>query len=238
MSVPSDRFCMQCGSRLAPNAQVCSACGSYAAVPSPLAPTQLASSPYPMTPNPGYSPPVIPPPEASYSYGNTAYGSNPYGSNPYASSPYEAKNPGYTYTPTSTPEGTYAITPPQEGKAARTRTTGVTILAVLVTLQAIDDLLSLLIALIGGNIPGIVILGMLTAATITLAIGLWTVKRWAFWTAIVVEILYLLIALLNIAQNPSIGVVIERLVIEVAIPLAVLIGIIGFRSVRTAIRRK
>jgi uncharacterized membrane protein (DUF2068 family) len=120
----------------------------------------------------------------------------------------------------------------------RPRPVGVTVLAILVGLQALDDLLSFFVDLGAGNIVGGIVVGILAVATITLVVGLWTLRRWAFWTAIVLEVIYLLFALLNLAQSASPASLIERVLLEIVIPLIVLICLFAVRNVRAAILRR
>ena len=224
MGVSPNRFCPQCGTQLEPNAQFCGACGSSVSEPSSLALTQHGSSPAS----------VPPPPYAGLS---SSYDSPPY-SNPYSSSPYGSSGQGYVPPPPSveTPHPGH-LSASQQAVGARTRPAGVTFLAVLVGLQAVDDIISLLVGLGTGNTVGVVVLGILTGATIWLAWGLWTLQRRAFVTAIVVEIVYLLFSF-NLALPAILVTIIERVIIEIVIPLTVLICLFAIRNVRAAIRGK
>lgn len=224
MGVSPNRFCPQCGAQLAPNAQFCGACGSSVSEPSSLASTQHGSSPA-----------SIPP--MQYAGPSSSYDNLPY-SNPYSSSPYGALDQSYAPPPPSV-GAPYAAPPPEGQRAAmaRTRPAGVTFLAVLVGLQAVDDIISLLVGLGTGNTVGVVVLGILTGATIWLAWGLWTLQRRAFVTAIVVEIVYLLFTF-NLALPAGLATTIERVILEIVIPLTVLICLFAIRNVRAAIRGK
>lgn len=232
MSALPNRFCPQCGTPLAPNALVCSACGRSSPESFSLAPTQVASSAYPETPDPGYStpgrPPVTPTPLDSSFYGSSFSERSPYG--PWSQS----------YAPASPPVGIQYAVPSAESNrsaVALIRPLGITVLAALVSLQALDDLLSFLVGLSTGNVVGLVVVGVLTIATLALAIGLWRMRPWAFWTAIAVEAIYLLFTF-NLAFSTSPAVVIERVILEVIIPLVVLICLFAVRNVRVAIRGK
>ena len=180
-------------------------------------------------------------PSASEQKEPSNYGSPPHGvpqPNPYLL--YEPYGSPLQAPPPPSVDARYAAPPlaDQQAVGARTRPAGVTLLTVLVALQGIDYLLSSLIGLAGGNVVGFVVVGTLGGATIWLARGLWTLRRWAFVTAIVLEIIYLLFALLNLAQSTVLVTIIERVIIEVVIPLVVLICLFAIRNVRAAIRGK
>lgn len=112
-----------------------------------------------------------------------------------------------------------------------------TFLAVLVGLQAVDDILSFFVDLGTGNVIGLVAVGILVVATIILVWGLWTLRPWAYVTAIVLEIVYLLFAF-NLALPANLATIIERVILEIVIPLTVLICLFAVRNVRAAIRGK
>ena len=122
---------------------------------------------------------------------------------------------------------------------ARTRPAGVTALAVLVGFQAISELLYFLVVLSTVGLVGAVDIGILAVATLPLVVGLWTLRPWAFLTAIVLEALYLMIGLLNLAVS-IIGLSIHILpvLIEVVIPLVILICLFAIRNVRAALLGK
>lgn len=180
-------------------------------------------------------------PSASEQKEPSNYGSPPYGvpePNPYGPyllyEPYESP---LQAPPPPAVEARYAAPPlaDQQAVGTRTRPAGVTLLAVLVAVQGIDDLLSSLIGLAAGNIVGFVVVGTLGGATMWLAWGLWTLRRRAFVTTIVVEIVYLLFTF-NLALPANLATIIERVILEIVIPLTVLICLFAIRNVRAAIR--
>ena len=206
MGVSHNRFCPQCGIQLASNAQFCMNCRSSFSFPS-----SLASSPY------GGSPASVPYREgSSYPYGSSgqSYAPPP----PLVGVPYAAPAPAY-----------------HQAVGARTRPEGVTFLAILVALQAADGILSILSNLGTADIAVLIFLGILTIATMILVWGLWTVRRWAFVTAIVLEIVYLLFAC-NLTSPADLVTIIVRVNMEVVIPLTVLICLFTVRDVRASFR--
>jgi zinc-ribbon domain len=224
MSASPNRFCPQCGTQLAPNTRFCGACGSSVSEPSSLAPTQYGSSPASVPPT-------------QYADPSSSYDSPPY-SNPYSSSPYGSS--GQSYAPPPPPVGVPYAAPPSAGQkavGARTRPTGVIFLLVLVGLQAVDDIISFFVDLRTGNVIGLVAVGILAVATIILVWGLWALRRWAFVTAIVLEIVYLLFTF-NLALPANLVTIIERVILEIVIPLTVLICLFAVRNVRAAFRGK
>ena len=125
----------------------------------------------------------------------------------------------------------------QQAVGARTRPAGVTFLAVLVGLQAADGIYSIFPAIGTTEIAALVLVGILTVATIILMWGLWTLQRWAFVMAIVLEIVYLLIAF-NLTFPADQATIILRVILEIFIPLTVLIWLFAVRDVRAALRGK
>ena len=143
-------------------------------------------------------------------------------------------------SPYGVPAGISYAVPSQQGDmgvATRTRPLGVTILAVLVGIQGIDWVLTFLGNLGTANSVALVIIGILAVVTLAVAMGLWTLRHWAFGGAIALEIIYLLLAI-GLSRSPDPITFIERVIIEVVIPLAVLICLFAVRNLRAAIRGK
>lgn len=104
----------------------------------------------------------------------------------------------------------------------RQRPLGITIIAIVIGLQAILSIISGVLSL--GLIT--LILGILT---LLLAWGLWTLQSWAFWTAVVLEALNIISGLFSLGQG---GYAIVSLIFSVLI----LVYLLGDRSVRAAFR--
>jgi hypothetical protein len=224
-------FCPQCGTLQAAGTQVCSACGAWLPQASAVRPAQPVPSSYPLPAPPAYATgqqtpaapaPSITPPYSNPPYGQTYYGPPPvYSYPPMGSAPYPA--------------------PVQQGlQPAQTQQfpAGVIALAVLVCLQAFDNLLSFGIDLLIRNFAGGIFAVLLVAADIVLVRGLVKLRPWAFWMGIAYEGFYLLIGILLLFISSGIGTIIERTVIAVLIPLAVLICLPALPNVRRAFFRK
>jgi hypothetical protein len=170
----------------------------------------------------------------------TQWASSRYSEAPYVWSPYGSSS--QSYTPSPPPGGVPYAAPSLQGSknaAARTRPAGVTALAVIVGFQAIFALLYFLLAFRAVGPVGAVVIGILAGATLPLVVGLWTLRPWAFWTAIVLEALYLWIGLLNLAVSLiRLSIHILPVLIEVVIPLVILICLFAVRNVRAAILGK
>jgi len=251
MSASPNRFCPQCGTPFAPYASVCSTCGRNIAEPSSLPPTQLAAPPSPITGYPEYSTPPdqsppTPPSWASPSQSNPYLGYSMPGQPPLVPpsgtpSPYAAAGQNSAFPPPyGVPPGLSYAAPSQQsamGVATRRRPVGVTLLAVLVGLQALDTLLTFLVnLLIGGRLATVVLGAIVMILAFAVVWGLWTMRRWVLWVTIVVEIFYVLIGLAGLTQPNSPASLIERVLIGLVIPAVVLICLFAIRNVRTAIR--
>ena len=121
--------------------------------------------------------------------------------------------------------------------ASRRRPLGITIIAVLVAIGGIFTIIISLLALfaVGTNALGVgllvfaIILGIID---LVLAYGLWTLKKWAFWTTAVLEAISLASALIGIASGNRTSSQITSLVFAVVI----LIYLFADRNVRAAFR--
>ena len=126
---------------------------------------------------------------------------------------------------------------------ARQRPTGISILAIILIIAGILGLLGTILGLVGvaalsGNHSGVIstaatiiliVSAILAVANIVVGWGLWTLKRWAFWTAVIVEAFAVLTGLyswLGAHNNTSI--------VGIVIALAILIYLFADRNVRAA----
>lgn len=145
----------------------------------------------------------------------------------------------------------------QQMLAHRERPLGVTIISIILAIQGIFELIIGIIAIVavfalghaaathghavvrtvvdtfGGILGGIsIIVGILT---LIFAWGLWTLKRWAFWLTIVIEVISLIRHLLDfVHSNNSTGIV--GLVIGIALPVIILLYFLVDPYVRRAFR--
>ena len=142
----------------------------------------------------------------------------------------------------------------QETMAPR-RPLGVTILAVLLTIQGIFEIIVGIIALLaissvghivdahghttigtvidvfGGVLGGVsIVVGILT---LIFAWGMWALKRWAFWLTIIIEGISLVRHLIEFAHpHPAVG----SIVIGLIIPVVILVYFLIDPNVRRAFR--
>jgi hypothetical protein len=117
---------------------------------------------------------------------------------------------------------------------------GITILAILMFISAVIEIIGGLTSVIGNTPTGTasdVLLGwfplVLGVVTLILAWGLWTLKPWAYWGTLVVEILNILIhffGFLGLPKTHSALAVISGGVISIIIVIYLLID----RNVRRA----
>ena len=120
------------------------------------------------------------------------------------------------------------------------RPLGITILAILMFISAVIEIISGLTSVIGNTPTGTasdVLLGwfplVLGVVTLILAWGLWTLKPWAYWGTLVVEILNILIhffGFLGLPKTHSALAVISGGVISIIIVIYLLVD----RNVRRA----
>lgn len=104
----------------------------------------------------------------------------------------------------------------------RHRPLGITIIAIVIGLQAI---FSIIAALQFGAIIAI-ILGILT---LLLAWGLWTLQPWAFWTAVVLEAIDIIYDLFSLGQGASV-------IVSLIFSVLILVYLLRDQSVRAAFR--
>lgn len=224
-------FCPQCGTLQTAGAQVCSACGARLPQPSSVRPVQPVPPSYPPPVYPAYpagqQPPVAPASSITPPY-----------SNPPSAQTYYGPPLIYNYLPA---EGALYPAPVQQGlQPAQTqqRPASVIALAVLVSLQAVDNLLSFGVDLSTRNFAGGIFAVLLAAAGIVLVRGLVRMRPWAFWMGIAFEGVFLLLGILLLLVSHDTATFIERTVVAVLIPLAVLICLPALPNVRRAFFRK
>jgi hypothetical protein len=128
------------------------------------------------------------------------------------------------------------------------RPLGVTIIAILAIITGLIALIGgilgfLGLGIIGEHFPGaltaVVTIGLVFAVLVGIADlvvgwGLWTLKSWAFWTVVVVEVISILDHLFSwfIAHHISLG----SLIAEIALPVIILVYLFADRNVRAAFR--
>lgn len=125
----------------------------------------------------------------------------------------------------------------------RSRPVGISIIAVLLGIQGVFELLFGIIALFAGPRIAIGYGGTITiynvypwtflisgAILLFLVYGLWTLKRWAFWAIVIVEIINLLLGAVQLFTTYNPGAVLLSMVI----PAVILIYFLADEHVRTA----
>ncbi|MEO9057470.1 MAG: hypothetical protein ACR2H5_17185 [Ktedonobacteraceae bacterium] len=138
---------------------------------------------------------------------------------------------------------------------SRHRPLGVSIIAIVLIIQAIFELLVGILAIVaifaighaitthghtttgsvvdvlGGTLGGIsLVIGILT---LIFALGLWMLKRWAFWLTVIIEAISLVRHALGFLHPNSSTV---SIVIGLIIPIAILLYFLVDRNVREAFR--
>jgi hypothetical protein len=130
-----------------------------------------------------------------------------------------------------------------ENLLAPRRPIGVSIIAFLAGAQGILTLILAVLTLFpifGGQLPpafvglffALVIFGIVI---LCIAWGLWNLKRWAFWTVVVLEIISMIGAFISIFNVSGTTNLINELV-NLAIPVIILIYMLADRDVRAAFR--
>jgi uncharacterized membrane protein (DUF2068 family) len=112
----------------------------------------------------------------------------------------------------------------------RSRPLGITIISIIMAIYGILAIIGGLFLLSGSATFGVItlILGVLEVA---LAWGLWSLQPWAFWTAVVLEVLALINGIFAFTQsNATSGV------LGIVIALAILIYLFADPNVRAAFR--
>ena len=143
----------------------------------------------------------------------------------------------------------------QQELAPRHRPLGVTIISVVLAIQGIFELIVGILAIVaisaishtidahghvttahvvdvlGGTLGGIsLVIGILT---LIFAIGLWTLKRWAFWLTVIIELISVIRHALEFT-HPNFNTV--SIVIGLILPVAILLYFLVDANVRRAFR--
>ena len=89
---------------------------------------------------------------------------------------------------------------------SRKRPLGITILAVLLVIAAILELFVSGAALLGTiNLFVAVIAAIVGLVSLFVAWGLWKLKKWAFWTTVVIEVLAIAGHMISLAAQPNVN---------------------------------
>ncbi|GAC1566810.1 MAG: hypothetical protein NVS3B14_10880 [Ktedonobacteraceae bacterium] len=100
------------------------------------------------------------------------------------------------------------------------RPLGVTIIAILVAIGAVLEI-----------IGGLLLLAVFAPlGSLFVAWGLWTLKPWAFWLVVIVEVFHLVQAFFSVARGQGSSI------IDIVIPIAILLYLFLDRNVRAAFR--
>lgn len=112
---------------------------------------------------------------------------------------------------------------------ARRRPLGVTIIAILVAIGAIFEIIAGLALLV--IFPPLAIFALIVGVvSLFVAWGLWTLKPWAFWLVVIVEVIHLIQAILSMARGQGTGIG------DLVIPIIILLYLFLDRNVRAAFR--
>jgi uncharacterized membrane protein (DUF2068 family) len=118
----------------------------------------------------------------------------------------------------------------------RQRPLGVTIIAILLIIGGVLGLIATItgiIAIHSAILQVALIIGLIIAvAEIVLGWGLWTLKRWAFWATVIIEVINIIDAIINYTGSHSIA----SLLLAILIPVIILIYLFADRNVRAAFR--
>ena len=123
------------------------------------------------------------------------------------------------------------------------RPLGITIIAILMFIQAIIGIIFGIIVLVGSvfaNFFAALLVGWIPLAIalllFLLAWGLWTIKPWAYWATLVLEIIYILINLFSFGQpNHSVFGILSGGLVSVIIVIYLLVDGNVRRAFRTGI---
>ena len=110
----------------------------------------------------------------------------------------------------------------------RARPLGITIISIILGIEGILGIIGG-IALLGAGALGITTL-VLGVLHLVLAWGLWTVKTWAFWGTVILEVLVLINGIFGLSQNLGHGIT------SLVFAVIVLIYMFADRNVRAAFR--
>ena len=109
------------------------------------------------------------------------------------------------------------------------RPLGVTIIAILVAIGAIFEIIGGL-ALLAIFAPVGIFALIIGVVSLFVAWGLWTLKPWAFWLVVIVEVIHLVQAILSLGRGQSVGIG------DVIFPIVILLYLFLDRNVRAAFR--
>ena len=112
---------------------------------------------------------------------------------------------------------------------ANRRPLGVTIIAVLVAIGAIFEIIGGL-ALLAIFAPVGIFALIVGVISLFVAWGLWTLKPWAFWLVVIVEVIHLVQAVLSVARGQGVGIG------DIIFPVVILLYLFLDRNVRAAFR--
>ena len=112
---------------------------------------------------------------------------------------------------------------------ASRRPLGVTVIAILVAIGAVFEIIGGLLLLAVFAPIGIFAL-IIGVISLFVAWGLWTLKPWAFWLVVIVEVIHLVQAILSLTrgQGGSVG--------DLIFPIIILLYLFLDRNVRAAFR--
>ncbi len=115
----------------------------------------------------------------------------------------------------------------------RSRPLGISIIAVITAIQGILGIIASIILLTGGGGARVIEIGVFTLILsflyLFLAWGLWTLQTWAFWSAVVIEVIALINGIMGFVGNrPAVGV------LSIVLPVILLIYLFADRNVRAA----
>lgn len=99
----------------------------------------------------------------------------------------------------------------QEG--TKGRPVGVSIIAVLMWIGGVGLIITALLAMRHGPVAGVVEL-VLGIASIVVGWGLWSLKHWAYWAAVILQVLGILLSLYAFSINSSVGLLAFSLVLR------------------------
>src|SRR5579863_4401695 len=109
------------------------------------------------------------------------------------------------------------------------RPLGVTIIAILVAIGAVLEIIGGLLLLAVFAPVGIIAL-IVGIISLFVAWGLWTLKPWAFWMVVIVEVIHLVQALISVSRGQGGSIV------DIVFPVIILLYLFMDRNVRAAFR--
>ncbi len=112
---------------------------------------------------------------------------------------------------------------------ARRRPLGVTIIAILVAIGAVFEIIGGL-ALLAVFAPIGIFALIVGVISLFVAWGLWTLKPWAFWLVVIVEVIHLVQAIFSVARGQGVGIG------DIIFPVVILLYLFLDRNVRAAFR--